>query len=151
MFGENVVTCEGATWRMHRKATSASFNEKNAALVFYESIRQATGMLGLWTAEGRKGRVIESLEKDTMRLTLNIIGYVGFGMKMLWPGQTLAEGADSAAAKYGSLEAPEGHTLSFVDTMQQLLEHIFLLLIFPAGLLRKFTLASCHYLEDGKF
>ncbi|KAK0389676.1 hypothetical protein NLU13_3250 [Sarocladium strictum] len=137
LFGENVLTCEGATWRMHRKATAASFNEKNAGLVFYESIRQAKGLLELWTAEGEKGTVIENLEKDTMRLTLNIIGYVGFGMRMLWPGQTLAEGADFAAAKYGSLEAPEGHTLSFVDTMEQVLEHIFLLLIFPAGLLHR--------------
>lgn len=43
-------------------------------------------MLGLWMVEGRKGRVIELLEKDIMRLMLNIIGYVGFGMKMLWLG-----------------------------------------------------------------
>ncbi|GKT90801.1 LOW QUALITY PROTEIN: cytochrome P450 [Colletotrichum tofieldiae] len=43
-FGDNVLTTEGAVWRMHRKVTSATFNEKNAALVFAESIKQAQSM-----------------------------------------------------------------------------------------------------------
>ncbi|KAH8175741.1 cytochrome p450 domain-containing protein [Sarocladium implicatum] len=137
-FGDNVLSSEGATWRMHRKATAASFNEKNAALVFHESIRQAEGLLRLWTTPERMGQVIETLEKDTMRLTLNIIGYVGFGMKMSWPGEEqLAPGSDPNETVAGSSDAPEGYTLSFIDTMEQILEHIFLLLLVPAGLLHR--------------
>src|SRR5690348_11139301 len=40
MFGKNVLTTEGALWRLHRKVTSASFNEKNAAHTFAEAIHQ---------------------------------------------------------------------------------------------------------------
>src|SRR5690349_8530879 len=38
IYGQNVVTTEGAEWKMHRKATSPGFNEKNNALVFTETI-----------------------------------------------------------------------------------------------------------------
>src|SRR5262245_30049399 len=47
-FGDSVLTTEGALWRMHRKATSAAFNEKNTALVFEVSIAQAQGMVQKW-------------------------------------------------------------------------------------------------------
>ena len=137
-FGDNVLTSEGATWRMHRKATAASFNEKNASLVFHESICQTQGLLRLWTAPDRMGKVIETLEKDTMRLTLNIIGYVGFGMKMSWSGESVAPEENLRTPKSGSSDVPEGYSLSFIDTMEQILEHIFLLLVIPARLLRKY-------------
>ncbi|KAF7554827.1 hypothetical protein G7046_g6705 [Stylonectria norvegica] len=136
-FGENVLTSEGAIWRMHRKVTSASFNERNAALVFRESIRQAEGLLRTWTGpEGKKSDTIHTLDHDTMRLALNIIGYVGFGLNLLWPGETLPEGVDQKQAKYGSLKPAAGHKLSFVDTVANLLHHIFLLLVVPRWLLR---------------
>lgn len=127
-FGENVLTTEGSVWRMHRKVTSSTFNEKNAALVFHEAIRQTQGMIRMWT--GVKGPMY-SLEHDTMRLALNIIGYVGFGMRLLWPGESLPEGTDPKLAKYGSLEPSEGHLMSFADTMAILLENILLLLLTP--------------------
>lgn len=136
-FGENVLTSEGPVWRMHRKVTSASFNERNAALVFRESIRQTHGMVASWLepGEGASG-TIRTLETDTMRLALNIISYAGFGLRLLWPGQTLPEGSDPKLAKYASLEASPGYKLSFVDTLAILLEHILLLLLLPSWLLR---------------
>ncbi|KPM43107.1 hypothetical protein AK830_g3449 [Neonectria ditissima] len=137
LFGDNVLTSEGAVWRMHRKVTSATFNEKNAALVFKEAIRQAQGMLKTWTGSaGERNETIHSLDRDTMRLALNIIAYVGFGLTLLWPGETLPEGADLKLAKYGSLNPAAGHKLSFVDTIAILLEHILMLLLMPQWLLR---------------
>lgn len=139
IFGENVLTSEGSVWKMHRKITSASFNERNTALVFRESIRQAQGLVRMWTRPDAK-KIIESLEADTNRLALNIIGYVGFGLRLPWPGETLADEEDPTLAKYGSHEALEGHAMSFADAMQTILEHILILLIFPAKLLRKIRL-----------
>lgn len=133
-FGENILTTEGSVWRMHRRITSPSFNERNAAFVFHESIRQAQGMVDTWKSGG--GDDIDSLESDTMRLALNIIGYVGFGLRLLWPGETQPAGTDPKLIKYGSLEAPTGYTLSFVNAMAHLLENIFLLLLVPRWLLR---------------
>lgn len=128
-FGDSVLTSEGALWRMHRKVTSASFNEKNSALVFRESIRQAQGMVDFWT----KGETLTTVEHDTMRLALNIIGYVGFGLRLPWPNQKMT---DEFNPKYGSIEAPQGFSYSFIDTMAQLLDNLLMLLLVPNWLLK---------------
>jgi cytochrome P450 len=133
-FGESVLTTEGAQWRFHRKVTSASFNERNAALVFAVAAHQAQGMLEQWEA-GRA--TIATVEHDTMRLALNIIGYVGFGLRLLWPGQKLPPGTDPRLYKYTSLEPVDGHSMSFVDTIAALLENILMLLMVPPWLLSR--------------
>lgn len=137
-FGDNVLTSEGAVWRMHRKVTSASFNEKNAAIVFKEAIRQAQGLLRAWTGPtGERKETINSLDRDTMRLALNIIAYVGFGLTLLWPDEKLPAEANLKFAKYGSLEPAAGHKLSFVDTIATMLEYILMLLLVPRWVLSK--------------
>ncbi|KAK2065528.1 cytochrome P450 [Colletotrichum caudatum] len=136
-FGDNVLTTEGAVWRMHRKVTSATFNEKNAALVFAESIKQALGMVQKWLGpDGKNSQTVKTLDHDTMRLALNIIGYVGFGMRLVWPGQALPEGTDPKLQKYSSLEAAPGHTMSFSDAIAVMLERILVLLLVPHKLLK---------------
>ncbi|KAG5915306.1 hypothetical protein E4U61_004727 [Claviceps capensis] len=143
MFGENVVTTEGSVWNAHRKATAATFNEKNSALVFRETIVQTNGMIDSWVGHRGSGNVddnsnepLTTVSADVTRLTINIIGYVGFGLRLLWPGQSLPLGMDAAEAKYASLDALEGYTLCFVDTLVQLLDKIVFLLLFPLLLLR---------------
>lgn len=136
-FGENVVTTEGAVWKAHRKATSATFNETNSALVFREIIVQTNGMIETWVDSlGKRDEPLTTVSADITRLTINVISYVGFGLRLLWPGQSLAPGSDAAAAKYASLDAPKGHTLSFVDTLVQLLNNILMLMLLPHWLLR---------------
>lgn len=139
MFGDSVLTVEGALWRMHRKVTSASFNEKNAAHTFAEAIAQTRGMLGMYLGpEGERTgttKTITSLERDTMTWALNIIGYVGFGLRLLWPGQRPPADMDPKMAKYGSLEPPEGHTMTFADSLAGTLERILTIMITPAVLL----------------
>ncbi|OTA02437.1 Cytochrome P450 [Trichoderma parareesei] len=137
-FGENVLTTEGSVWRMHRKVTSASFNERNAALVFREAINQTQGMLRMWTGPSGETRKepLRTLQHDTMKLALNIISYVGFGMRLLWPGETHPAGTDPKLLKYGSHEPTAGHKLSFTDTMELLLHYLLLLLIVPRWILR---------------
>ncbi|KAL7950386.1 cytochrome P450 [Trichoderma barbatum] len=138
-FGENVLTTEGSIWRMHRKVTSASFNERNAALVFREAIAQTQGMLRMWTGpSGTRKEPLKTLQHDTMKLALNIISYVGFGMRLLWPGDVHAAGTDPKIVKYGSHEPSDGHQLSFTDTMEILLDYLLLLLIVPRWILRLF-------------
>ncbi|KJZ78718.1 hypothetical protein HIM_02109 [Hirsutella minnesotensis 3608] len=136
-FGENVLTAEGPQWRHHRKVTSASFNERNAALVFREAIVQTQGMLRTWVGpSGLRTEPLRTVASDTMRLALNIIGYVGFGLRLLWPGQKLPTDCDPTLSKYASLDPPPGHDMSFVDTMSSVMENILLLLLTPKWLLR---------------
>lgn len=148
-FGDNLLCTEGAIWRMHRKATSGSFSERNASLVFHEAVVQAQGMLATWAddAEGTRfgGKTITTMEEDTMRLALNVIGFVGFGLRLLWPGQTLPSGTDPKLVKYGSLDAPPGRHMSFVDATAKLLENLFVVIGTPEWLLRK--LLVTHYLS----
>lgn len=142
MFGENVVTTEGAVWRMHRKVTSASFNEKNAALVFKVAIEQAQGMVEYWLQRKATDKVA-TVEEDTMALTLNIIGYVGFGLRLLWPGQALPADADPRLAKYASLDVPPGHSLSFKESIAGVLDYLMVLLVTPSVIISKWAACSC--------
>ncbi|KAH7262312.1 cytochrome P450 [Fusarium tricinctum] len=156
-FGDNVLASEGATWKMHRKVTSASFNEKNAALVFREAIQQAQGLVKTWMGPNEEDSgTIDTLDGDTMRLALNIIAYVGFGLNLLWPGEALPPKADPKMAKYGSLKPTVGHKMSFVDTIATVLEHILMLLLVPRWVLKlvpykKTQLAAESHEEFGKY
>ncbi|KAG6017900.1 hypothetical protein E4U43_008393 [Claviceps pusilla] len=147
IFGDNIITTEGPVWKAHRRATSATFNEKNSALVFREIIVQTNGLIDTWL--GRRGvrnndsdndndnsEPLATISADITRLTINVIGYVGFGLRLLWPGQSLPPDFDAAAAKYTSLDVPDGYTLSFVDTLMEVLDNILLLLLVPRWLLR---------------
>ncbi|KAI1483026.1 cytochrome P450 [Daldinia eschscholtzii] len=135
-YGENVVTLEGAAWRMHRKITSASFNERNAALVFRECISQTQGLINIWLGpDGLGNKTFKTLEHDTASLMLNIIANIGFGLKILWPGQKFPPDADPRLTKYGTHEPPPGHTLSFVEALARTLKYLILLLIAPRWIL----------------
>ncbi|KAK4219596.1 cytochrome P450 [Rhypophila decipiens] len=140
MFGQNVLVTDGAVWKMHRKTTSASFNEKNAAHTFAEAIYQTRGLMAMYfgdneSASGSTG-TINTIEEDTRSWALNIIGYVGFGLRLFWPGQKLPEDLDPRIAKYGSFEPPPGYTMSFGQSLAVLLERLVALLAIPWPLLK---------------
>jgi cytochrome P450 len=137
MFGRNVLTTEGQLWRMHRKVTAASFNEKNAAHTFGEAIRQTKGMVAKWLGpDGKGNKTITTIEHDTMTLALNIIGAIGFGLRLLWPGQTMPDDVDPRLAKYGSLNPPAGHSLTFPQALELTLQKIFAILLVPWPVLK---------------
>jgi len=137
MFGHNVVTTEGAIWRMHRKVTASSFNERNAAYTFAETVEQTKGLLSYYFKDAAKDSTdtIKTLEHGTMIWALNIIGYVGFGLRLIFPGQKLPD--DPKLAKYGRLDAPPGYSMSFAASLGGLLERVVALLIIPAALLKR--------------
>ena len=62
IYGRNVVTSEGSTWRLHRKITSKPFSERNNQLVHDESVRQALQMMQSWTSQSHNGRI--TIEKS---------------------------------------------------------------------------------------
>ncbi|KAI2638476.1 cytochrome P450 [Xylaria nigripes] len=139
MFGRNIVTTEGAEWRMHRKVTSASFNEKNSALVFTAAAELARGMTDYWIQTHKNG-TIKTIEQDTMSLALKIISYVGFGLRLFWPGQQLPADADSRMIRYASFDPPTGHTLTFAEAIGGILRHLLPLLLTPTIIMNTFPL-----------
>lgn len=141
IFGRNMLTTEGAEWKMHRKGVSPSFNERNAAYIFGESIHQTQGMVAHWMGDDAEDKrksssaTIDTIEHDTMTLALNIIAHVGFGLRFFWPGQKLPEDLSAQNKKYASFEPPKGHSMTFVDSLATVLERILVLLLLPQWLL----------------
>ncbi|TQW00286.1 hypothetical protein V2A60_001384 [Cordyceps javanica] len=144
VFGSNLVTAEGNEWRQHRRLTAGYFTEANTALVFQESVRQSLSMLRLWTADDearpgekrhQRGIILASPYDDVGKLTLHIVNYIGFGIQMRWPGETLAEDTDAALAKFSSPTAPNGYQVPFLEAIAGVLYRIVYVLVFPTWVL----------------
>jgi hypothetical protein len=154
IYGKNVVTTEGTVWRRHRKNTIPPFGEKNNRVVWKESLFQATQMLQHWrntsTENGQIqpnsakgwGAQVSSLSHDAMRLSLYVISRAGFDIRCEWPGQSTSaqEGVRSAN------EIPEGHQMSYMDSLETLLLSLITLLIAPIWLLGGNSASQSSYL-----
>ncbi|TLD32304.1 cytochrome p450 [Venturia nashicola] len=157
IYGKNVVTVEGTEWRRHRKVTAPQFNEKSNAVVWKESIFQAEEMAKSWQngrsskANGHAnekssslGHLVSELSKDTMRLSLHVISRAGFGVRCLWPGDTDAEKVE------GSMDSniiPQGHEMSYTNSLETLLHRILALILMPDWLLK---IAPFKVLNDAR-
>ncbi|PKX90385.1 uncharacterized protein P174DRAFT_424563 [Aspergillus novofumigatus IBT 16806] len=62
LYGPNLLTCEDQAWAHHRRHTAPTFNEKNSALVWEESIPSTRG--------------------DLRKFSLNVLSGAGFGVKL---------------------------------------------------------------------
>ncbi|KAK0106956.1 hypothetical protein ONS95_003671 [Cadophora gregata] len=143
IFGRNIISTEGAEWKQHRKIMSPGFNEKNNVLVFAEACRQAQGMLRKWTGPDGSGNItLEEVPTDTMRLTLHIISRIGFGVRLLWPGEKPDEKESARDAIYSSNDPPEGHTMSFEHALDTLLGNLIWVLLTPKWILKRLPFKS---------
>jgi len=124
LFGKNVVSTEGSVWRHHRKISSPPFTEKNNLLVFRESIQQAQSMITSWVGPNdQTSKTLAHIADDTMRLSLHVISRAGFGQTLKWPHEEAGE------------VVPEGHTLSYKDALESLLQNIIQVMLMPKVIL----------------
>ena len=138
LYGANVVTTEGQVWKAHRKITSPPFSEKNNHIVWAEAIFQAQSMISSWMEGGVKSPIIATLGKDSMRLALHVISRAGFGRRMQWPksgGIEVVETTKSDRSETRSADIPEGHTMSYSDTLSTLLKYMVWVLLTPKFIL----------------
>ncbi|KAL2060710.1 hypothetical protein VTL71DRAFT_9351 [Oculimacula yallundae] len=119
IYGQNVVSSEGATWRHHRKMTSPAFSENNNKLVWKETLDLSKTMVTSWVGTG-KSKTTAQVAPDTMRLSLEIIGRAGLGQQIDWD-----EGDDSQAL-------PLGYTMSFSSSFQFIAHNILALVSIKA-------------------
>ncbi|KAF2669658.1 cytochrome P450 [Microthyrium microscopicum] len=153
IYGKNVVTTEGSTWRRHRKSTVPPFGEKNNKVVWTESIFQAGEMLKHWKDLSEKQQkeqkepkkswasLIDELSHDTMRLSLYVISRAGFDVRCDWPGRS----QDAKEGSMSATEIPTGHKMSYVTSLETLLLRLIALIILPEWFLR---IAPIAYLQD---
>lgn len=94
-------------------------------------------MLRKWMAKADVEGVVElgDMQLDAMRLALHVISRVGFGLRLLWPGDEATENNDIKQTVYTSLEPSEGHTMSFERALSTLLENVSWVLLVPGWIL----------------
>ncbi|KAI9812569.1 MAG: hypothetical protein M1827_004558 [Pycnora praestabilis] len=150
IFGDNVVSTEGAIWRHHRKITSPPFTEKNNALVWTESLHQAQSMLKGWVGNG-EAKSVDTIAKDTMRLSLHVISRAGFGVRLLWPGVE-TPGEDKAEESVGD----KGHKMTYTEALGTFLHKLLWVMLMPRWLLKNspfktHKIAYQSYIEWGQY
>lgn len=146
IYGKNLVSTEGADWRMHRKLAAPSFGEKNNELVFGESLHHAKSLLGLWTGpDGRGDITIADPSQGAMNFALYVISSAGFDVRVVWPHEEKKENAQKKGdgnSMFVSSEIPEGHTMNYRGALSELLHNIMWTQIIPPKYLRKFLVQS---------
>ncbi|KAH8816959.1 cytochrome P450 [Xylogone sp. PMI_703] len=127
IYGKNVVSSSGATWRRHRAIAGPAFSEKNNHLVWNETLEITQNVVNSWVSSGSGLETITTVASDAMRLSLEVIGRAGLGQTIEWP----KAGQIEETKKLENL--PPGHELSFTEALQYVLRNIFLVMI-SAGL-----------------
>lgn len=111
---------EGDDWLRHRKITAPPFNERNSAMVWVESLRQAHEMLDWWTSHDSHG--IKSTDKDTRILSLHVLASAGFGLS--YPFMSARDPP-----------AP-GFTMTYREALSLILEYTLIIIAVPNTLLK---------------
>jgi cytochrome P450 len=72
IYGKNLFSTEGPSWKRQRKLINPAFSEKTNKLVWKETVGQSQAMVASWI--GTTGSGERHVARDTMRLSLAIIG-----------------------------------------------------------------------------
>lgn len=82
VFGSNISTAEGQSWKTQRRVATRCFNEPNNEIVWSETLDLSHDMLRYWT---RKSSV-DSGAEDIRTLTLSVLARAGFGKSFKFRG-----------------------------------------------------------------
>jgi cytochrome P450 len=107
---------DGADWQRHRRITAPPFNERNSALVWVESLRQAHQMLESWTWNSDSG--VKSVSTDIATLALHVMTCAGFGISYQF--------RDSLRG------VKEGFSMSYGDALAAVMKNIVILVLVPS-------------------
>ncbi|KAE8142664.1 cytochrome P450 [Aspergillus pseudotamarii] len=129
IYGPNIITSEGSQWAHMRRHTATTFNERNSALVWEETIRQTNEMLRYWEDEHSRSTspsefVLTDAREDILKLTLNIICSVGYGVKLPFR-PVLENSTESAEGLFkDAITPPPGYRFTFRSAMEYLNKHL---------------------------
>ncbi|KAF2028748.1 cytochrome P450 monooxygenase-like protein [Setomelanomma holmii] len=141
IYGKNLVSTEGADWRMHRKLVAPSFGEKNNELVFTESLHHAKSLIDLWAgADGRGNQTVAEPSLGAMNFALYVISSAGFDVRVVWPheeGKLTSERKSEGKSMFVGSEVPAGHQMNYRQALSELLHNIMWTIILPQRYLVK--------------
>ena len=122
-YGPNVATTEGKEYNFHVRITAPPFSDSSGAndLVWSEAASQTRQLMDSWTREGPT----RDLSLDINRLTLGVISYTGFGVKL-----NFAEGISDSKI------VPKGFNLSLLHALHTVVTYMVRILVVPKWLMR---------------
>lgn len=82
VFGPNISTAEGQSWKTQRRIATRCFNEANNEIVWYETLGLSSDMLNYWAGK----TAVEYGAEDVRTLTLNVLARAGFGKSFKFHG-----------------------------------------------------------------
>jgi hypothetical protein len=144
------VSTEGPEWKRHKKITGSAFSEKSNRLVFEESLRQAEGMINFWQSQGSntsKDIKVETGSTDACTLSFNVICAAGFGVPLLWPGESEDKLQSNAVPGFSYMLPGGHHTMPLKDSLIGVLTSIFIYLFCSPWVLSEysFDISICGY------
>lgn len=92
VFGPNISTAEGQSWKTQRRVATRCFNEANNEIVWFETLHLSHDILHYWTRK----TLVASGADDIRTLTLNVLARAGFGKSFKFRGHDEEISADEA-------------------------------------------------------
>ncbi|KAL8737129.1 MAG: hypothetical protein Q9181_002000 [Wetmoreana brouardii] len=128
LYGTNVATAEGATYRFHVRVTAPPFSGLNNVneLVWNETVHQTHRLLDVWSKQGSR-----ELHRDVNSVTLAVISLAGFGKRVDWT---------NSVDEY----VPPGYKLSFLKAISDTTTYMVAILLFPGWVLNLSPLSKAH-------
>ncbi|KAI3390985.1 hypothetical protein diail_8286, partial [Diaporthe ilicicola] len=96
VFGPNISTAEGQSWKTQRRVATRCFNEANNEIVWSETLGLADDMLRYWTSRTPIG----SGADDIRTLTLNVLARAGFGKSFKFRGHDEKPAEEAQSMSY---------------------------------------------------
>ncbi|KAI0836655.1 cytochrome P450 [Hypoxylon sp. FL0890] len=112
VFGPNIASAEGQSWKMQRRVATRCFNEANNEIVWAETLDQSNAMLRYWSSKTS----IKSSAEDIRTLTLNVFARAGFGKAFKFRGHGEEKSAD------------ETQSMSYRESLGLILENCIVIL-----------------------
>ena len=129
IYGKNLATTEGKEWMRHRKVAAVTFTERNAEMVWHESLKEASQMLEYWVNRAKKP--IRTLAQDTQIFSLNVLAAALFGRSYPFEGKEESEAREKAAGT----DAKDG-AFGYRDSIATILHRIVPIMVFGEKKLR---------------
>jgi hypothetical protein len=124
IFGESVITMEGAEWRRHRKVVAPSFSEKNHASIWVQTLKQGQNMLEFWASQDGNTADdlrIEDVQTNAKALALHVICGAGFGVPQLWPHEDEAVLGSESLPGFNTSKPAGAHKQIFKTALGRLI------------------------------
>ncbi|POS68709.1 hypothetical protein DHEL01_v212897 [Diaporthe helianthi] len=116
VFGPNISTAEGQSWKTQRRVATRCFNEANNEIVWHETLGLADDMLRYWTS---RRTAVSSGAEDVRTLTLNVLARAGFGKSFKFRGHD---------EKPAEEEAQSMMMMSYRESLSTILEKCIVIL-----------------------